>query len=397
MKIYKRMLLFSLTVLLMGCGNAKSGEVTSARYPAAETVADQSAEDTETGESELFIVMKIDQDQQTISLARPGDNSIMQYEYTEGMQILDKYGDYTSLSALKSGRVVKLTQFNSQQQLTGIQISDEAWYQTKITRYAIDEDAGMMTIGQTKYAIDENLRVFSGSSEIALNQVGTSDTLAVQGEGKQIFSIRVTKGHGTIALKNTKLFEGGWINLGNRIYSKITPQMTMVVPEGTYQLTVANDGYGDTGSIKVKRGHVTEVDLNDYKGEGPQYCEVTFVVGVEDAVLTVDGSKISTKKPVKLKYGIHTLTVVASGYDTWSRKLVIHSPEAVISSGDSELSVTSADDTSADTESTTNSTTSQNSTKSDTDTSKTNTDYLDTISDLLSSLNNSSSSDSSDD
>ena len=160
--------------------------------------------------------------------------------------------------------------------------------------------------------------------------------------------MQVTRGHGTIALINTGLFEGGWISLGTKIYAKVTPNMRLEVPEGTYELSVANDGYGDSRQIEVERSQVTTVDLEEDKGAGPKLCQVTFEVNVEGALLYINGEPVDYDGPVELRYGIHRLTVIADGFETWERQLVIHSEETTIQIGEPELSGDEKDETEDD-------------------------------------------------
>lgn len=187
-----------------------------------------------------------------------------------------------------------------------------------------------MDIADTAYRFDTNVKVFSEGEQKELTAVGESDVLNVYGIGRTVYAIVIKTGHGTLALSNTELFEGGWVNLGTQVYAKVTRDMTMELPEGIYEFSVANDGYGDSGEIRIRRDKITTIDLNDYKGEGPKLCTVTFDVDVSGAILTVDGKKVNHKKPMELRYGVHMLGVYAQGYDAWTRQLVVNSPKANI-------------------------------------------------------------------
>jgi hypothetical protein len=314
---------------------------------------------------------------------------------------MDAYGQYMSPENLEPGRAVTIGEPDSQARLTSIQLASEPWYQENITRFSIDEEIGMLTIGDTKYQYDSHLRVFSDDREISISQVKEGDVLAVQGLDKQILSVQVVRGHGTIALTNTELFEGGWITLGTKIYAKVTENMILDnVPEGTYKLSVANNGYGDTKEITVERSKVTTVDLEEYEGEGPQTCQVTFELNVDGADLYIDGSPVDCDKPVELRYGVYQLTVIADGYDTWERQLVIHSAEATIEIGEPQLLEDESDDETesshieGDTGSGNDSKTSTSNQTTTSDTSTSSTDdydtYLDTLVDLLGSLTSTS-------
>ena len=286
---------------------------------------------------EIYVVISIDTEKRLIGLALPDSPRTVQYGYTQATQILDDHGQFMSTAKLVPGRVVTIGELDDEAKLTTIQLARSAWYQENISRFSVDPSIGMLVIGDTKYRYDEHLRVFSGDQEISLEQVSENDVISVQGLDKQILSVQVTTGHGTIALTNTELFEGGWISLGTKIYAKVTPDMTLEVPEGTYELSVANDGYGDRKTIEVERAQVTTVDLNEYKGEGPKTCLVTFEIHVQDALLYIDGEPVEYDQPVELRYGVYSLTVIADGFETWERQLVIHSKEATIQIGEPEL------------------------------------------------------------
>jgi hypothetical protein len=340
-------------MLLAGCGDTTRGQISMDQYSSGVAAVDEQEDSDEeepvtVTDETIYLVISLDTDNRLINLSQTDSARVIQYSYTASTKITDTYGQYMSPDKLTCGRAVIIGDLDSEAKLTSIQLASTPWYQENITRFSIDEEIGMLTIGDTKYQYGTHLRVFAGDQEISIGQVKEGDVLAVQGLDKQILSVQVTRGHGTIALTNTELFEGGWITLGTKIYAKITENMTLEVPVGTYALSVANNGYGDTKEIEVERAQVTTVDLEEYKGEGPKLCQVTFDLNVKGAKLYIDGSPIEGDDAVELRYGVYQLTVIADGYDTWERQLVIHSPEAEIQIGEQELSDTDEDDSSSD-------------------------------------------------
>ncbi len=106
--------------------------------------------------------------------------------------------------------------------------------------------------------------------------------------------------------------------------------MTLELAEGTHLVTVANDGYGGSTEVTVERGKETVLDLNTLKGEGPKFGNVLFAVDVEGAVLQIDGKVVDYSEVIALKYGVHTITVTADSYETYTKKLYVNSEEATI-------------------------------------------------------------------
>ena len=230
-------------LLLTGCGNDKNDRISMDHYPSA--VRDESGTDEmdleeeievsrATGD-EIYVVTSLDTEECLIGLGKTDSPRTVQYAYTDSTQIFDHYGQFMSVARLEPGRAVTIGELDSDAKLSTIQLAKDAWYQENITRFSIDTSIGMLTVGDTKYSYDRYLRVFSDDQEISITQVKEGDTISVQGLDKQILAVRVTRGHGTIALTNTELFEGGWISLGTKIYAKVTPNMMLEVP---WQMTV---------------------------------------------------------------------------------------------------------------------------------------------------------------
>ena len=353
------------------------------------------------------------------------------YYYSFGTKFLDKYANHTSVVNFDVGRAVKIGQKDAQGKLDAIQISDDVWEYDDVSKYAIDLDYNMFTYAGDKYRYDNSLLVNSDDTILDIADLSQKDTLRVIGVGKKLFSLTVTTGHGTLSLVNTELFEGSYIQIGTKIFSEITPDMQMELAEGTYTVTVANDGYGGSTDITVERGQTVTLDLDTLKGEGPKYCNVAFVIAGDGASLMVDGQSVDFSQTVSLKYGVHSIIVNVPGYDTWSKYLYVNSSEATIvidptesnSSSDTSSDSASTDSTTSQDDSTTNSNatsntgidgsgtireslgtgasggtssgSSTNSSSSDStgssSSSSSNTDYLSTLSQLLSSFTNSNS------
>lgn len=291
--------------------------------------AQSTAEILET-KDHCYMILKHDIQNYQITLMDLADGEQCLYEYTDGTEFFDKYGNYTLREDFSEGKLAAVERMNSNDTLGAVAFTDDAWDYEDVVNYTIYLEKRRMDIADTAYQLDQNVKVFSEGEERELTAIGESDVLNVYGIGRTIYAIVVSTGHGTLALANTELFEGGWVNLGTKVYAKVTRDMTMELPEGIYEFSVANDGYGDSGEIRIRRDKLTTIDLNDYKGEGPKLCKVTFDVGVAGAIVTVDGKKVNHKKPVELRYGVHTLGVYAEGYDAWTKQLVVNSKKAKI-------------------------------------------------------------------
>lgn len=351
-----------VSVMLTGCGKETVEEDGMTYFH--HSIADQTEADTqETQQQEVYLITGIDQTEESLRLYRYANGMEYRFYYSTGTQFFDKYGNRSTMAAFPLGSLVTIGEQTLDGTLSEVQLSDEAWVYEDITRFSVNEEKNMLMIADRKYRYKDNTYVFSGDEKVDMTDIRQGDTLTVVGIDKQILSVNITTAQGTLALKNTSLFEGSFLQLGKKIFTEITPDLTLQVPEGKYTLTVANNGWGGSKKIKIKRGKTTTVDLNELKGEGPQYGKIKFSIDVEDALLLVDGKQTETGKTLKLTYGSHTVTVYADGYDAWKRNLYVNSPEAtiIIKLNDEEDSESSGTSSSQNSESSQNSSTSQNS------------------------------------
>ncbi len=428
-KVYMMIILLML-VMLCGCGAKEEESNVTYFHKSLNDVSNE--EDTQTEETlsqsdELYLIVAIDSAEESIRVYRYANGLEYRYYYGLETKFLNKYGDYMSVANLKAGDVINILGADSQGKATTVQLADSVWRYDDISRFSVDEEAGVLQIADTKYSIDAGSFVFIGDEKADFADISSQDKLSVIGIDKKILSVCVTTGHGILQLENTELFDGSYLQLGTKIFVEITPNMQMEVPEGDYTLAVANDGWGGTKEITIQNGETTTVNLDEIKGEGPKYSNIQFVVDVEGAQIYLDNSLIDYSQVNQVRYGNHSLTVVADGYDTWSRTLCVNSAEATIvislkdeadsGSDDTDSSEpaqavekedsrnnreaeesTAGSSTTGDTSSDTTSsstTNSSNSSSSSTTNSSTNsitnsdlTDYLSTLSSLVSSLQN---------
>ena len=376
----------------------------------------QEKEETEEKETE-YIVEVINMEEETITAFSTESGRPVRYRYNLGTKFLDKYGDRCSAVHFTSGQVVKLGERNEKSILQSVQLSDTVWNYDNVENYSIDQERGVFTIGKSNYRITNQVKVYSNNQQISFQDIGKDDILYVVGRDKDIISVVVTTGHGYIQLANSALFQDSMICIGNKIFTTITGDMRIEVPEGSYNITVANNGYGGTAQYEVIRNETTIVDLDLLKGEGPKICKLKFESDIVGATVYIDGKVVPVGEEIDVTYGAHQLTVIAEGYDKWQKTLVVNSSSATIALDLEESDTANNTDETTDNTDNTNTTNSTNSnnasnttnnsntnsagnrtvrnssntknnntSKTDTDLSDTEVDYLTTISKLLGSM-----------
>lgn len=351
-----------LVLSLAACGKQDTDDGVKKFYNSMNDTTEAVGESTQSGlkaaaeengksvkkSSDILIVSDINSANETIRVYNYSTGVQYQYYYGLTTGFFDKYGNHMSVSDIHQGDVVDISGADSDGKAKRIQKSDKVWTNDAVTNFSVDKDKSVLEIGNSSYRLGERTMIFSGSDVVDTDSLTAQDKLAVVGIDKDIVSISVTTGHGTLQLSNTSLFEGSFLQLGDRIFAEITKDMSLDVPEGSYTLAVANNGWGGSTDIEIKRGETTKVNLNDLKGEGPKKSSILFEVDVQGAKIYVDGSEIDYTSPVEITYGKHTLKVTADGYDTWTRTLYVNSKEATIQ-------ITINDDTGTKTNSTSSS------------------------------------------
>lgn len=333
-----------LVLSLAACGKPDTDDGVKKFYNSMNDTTEAVGESTQSGleaaaaengksvkkNSDILIVSDINSANETIRVYNYSTGVQYQYYYGLTTGFFDKYGNHMSVSDIHQGDVVDISGADSDGKAKRIQKSDKVWTNDAVTNFSVDKDKSVLEIGSSSYRLGERTMIFSGSDVIDTDSITAQDKLSVVGIDKDIVSISVTTGHGTLQLSNTSLFEGSFLQLGDRIFAEITKDMSLDVPEGSYTLAVANNGWGGSTDIEIKRGETTKVNLNDLKGEGPKKSSILFEVDVQGAKIYVDGKEIDYTSPVEITYGKHTLKVTADGYDTWTRTLYVNSKEATI-------------------------------------------------------------------
>lgn len=395
-------------IMMAGCGQ-QTRPVSTAQYynPAKETVADtEEAEDAVAETSigtDLYLIIGNDMTNEQLNLKQLASGKQYLYVYSLSTDFQDKYGNSATTVDFEPGRVIHVGKKDGEGRLLQAQIADEVWEYSDITKYSVDTERGIFKIADSKYSYDADLFVESNGEKIRLSDLNEKDKIRVVGIGTKILSVSVTTGQGILELRNTSVFEGSFIQVGSKIFAQITHNMKLEIPEGTYTVTVANEGYGGSTEVEIARGEVCTLDLDELKGEGPKTGSITFYIDVEGAALSIDGDTVDYSAPVVLTYGVHELHAEADGYDDFDKKLFVNSAAANIDISLTGESTASDNDVTEGTESveetetaeteTTGSKEETKSTEKDSETTDKSTDkdvtsdYLATLSDLITSLN----------
>lgn len=279
-------------------------------------------------------------------------------------RLYDKYGEAVSIDQMEVGDIVDVTFLRGKKHLTTMCKSDSAWVYENVERYELNLVRGEMSIGSGVYQLTSNTQYISDGRSIDAMDLNPADVLSVQGIDNQVLTLRVEKGHGYLRLVNDENFIGGWIEIGKSKIQRITEDMLLLVPEGSYQVSVSHRGGGGVKNVVIGRNEETALDIGDLEIPEPQTGMVLFSLEPADAELYIDGTKVDASGPVTLEYGLHQMIVRAQGYQSITQYIRVaqesmginvpldavagEEPESVPSSAEASSTEASSADTTTD-------------------------------------------------
>lgn len=238
-------------------------------------------------------------------------------------RMYDKYGQSMSVEQFAVGDIVDITFLKSKKHLTGMSMSAAAWSYPGVSNYELNMIRKELFVGENVYQLTENTQFLSENRSIEMMDLNPSDVLSFQGIDSQVLSVRVDKGHGYLRLVNDENFVGGWIEIGQTQIQRITEDMLLTVPEGSYQVNISNKGGGGIKTVVINRNEETCLDIGDLVVPEPQTGMVLFALSPSNTELYIDGEKADTSGPVTLEYGLHQLIARAEGYHSITRYLSV--------------------------------------------------------------------------
>ena len=355
--IGRGLLLAAMVFLLAGCTEPSRNN----EQPVSE---EASSESVETGfvvtgpdsydSADTAIYVAKDEKEGTVTFLNLelGKNYTLSMDGTT--RFYDKYGGSISFSQVELGDIVDVRFLKAKKHLTTLTLSSEAWRYDDVEKYEINTVRGEISIGSEIYKLTSNTQYFSEGRSIRSIDLNPADVLSFQGIDTQILTVKVQKGHGYLRLVNDENFIGGWIEIGQTQIRKITDDMLLLIPEGSYQVNISNKGGGGTKNVIINRNAETTLDIGDLESPEPQYGTVLFSTDPASAELYIDGEKIDPSGPVSLTYGIHQLIARASGYQSVTQYIRVAQESAGINvvldenSADSDSESSSSSDTVTD-------------------------------------------------
>lgn len=307
----------------IGMAKDKAGKVVDTGFTVS-TVGSYDSADT-------AVVMSVDQQNNSVTLMNMDAGRQYTLYYDGTTYVKDKYNGPMTISQVRAGDVVDVNFLKGKRQLASIQLSPKAWVYDNVENYNLGGINKTASIGSNTYSLPEDVVVLSDGKRTEVMDIVTQDLLSIRGIDHKIYSINVEKGHGYLRLKNDQALIGGWIEVGNTVIREITEDMLLVVPEGSYQVFLSNNGASCTKDIIVERDKEVVLDVGDLEVPQDKTGRIVLSVTPDTATVKIDNRTVDINNPVELTYGIHQVYLEAEGYDSLRKYIQVGSEYAKIS------------------------------------------------------------------
>lgn len=271
----------------------------------------------------IGIVKKIDNEAKNITITDVSTRRETVYSYTGGTNVTSRYGKVLMVSNLQLGEIVKATYERATNKVTDIEITTDAWEYKDVSNWSIDKSTNTFYLGSQTFKYGELFQVFDQNGLIDSNALSEKDRLTVKGMNGQVYSVIVSKGHGTFMLSNYSKFVGGTIEVGYDVMTEVEEDQVFTLTEGDYRVTVKK---GKTEAVKyvhITAGEVTTLDLKEYQNQSAQQGKVRFNISPEGADLYINNVETDYSSEISLEYGEYDVKVSCTGYETFSEKLTV--------------------------------------------------------------------------
>lgn len=281
--------------------------------------------------ADTAVVVGVDQGNNAVTLMNMGADRQYTLYYDGTTYVEDKYGGPMTISQIQTGDVVDVFFLKGKRQIASIQLSPEAWIYDNVKNYNLGGLNKTANIGSTTYSLPDNVVIFSEGKRAEVMDIVDQDVISIHGVGHDIYSINVDRGHGYLRLKNDQALIGGWIEVGNTVIREISEDMLLVVPEGSYQVFLSNEGVSAKKDVVIERNKEIVLDVGDLEIARDKTGRILISVTPEDAEVKIDGKDVDISSAVELPYGIHQVHLEADGYDSLTKYIQVGSEYAKIS------------------------------------------------------------------
>jgi hypothetical protein len=278
----------------------------------------------------LAVLKEIDKEVGTMTLYDIESGQDITLKFTGGTNILDKYEQVIAVSQLSLGEMVDAYYLKEKEKLVKLKISSETWEYKNVNNWILDRTKRTIDVLNSKYKYSKNVYLVRHGKDLDLLNLDEKDEITIKGFEKEIYSITVTKGHGSLVFEDYYDFMGGTAYIGSKAILPVIEDMELKVQEGTYDILFEEGNFIGSKKIEVKPDETVVVNMGEFKKPAVQKGLVKFYISPEGADLYIDDELVAYDTALELEYGAHKIKVSLGGFTPYSSTLAIEKPSNTI-------------------------------------------------------------------
>lgn len=318
--------IFLCMIGVSGCNNTSVKPITDGADAYVYTKeSNKETDEITTMENVTVSISEVCESDKSITAITYGKDEEITLFYTGSTNIMSRYDAVMAASQIEVGQIYDISYDKKTLKIVDMLESKEAFESSNIVNYSIDRKNKIISVGSRAYSFDDTILILSEGEKIQMMELNDKDVITVRGIDKKVTSIVVTKGHGYLKLTNYNPFIGGFIDVGKTLITKITgDNMLLVVPEGSYKVSLANGDYSAQRTVTVGRDKEVVLDFSDVVEIAKEQGKLKLSVIPNTATVLIDNKTVTDIEQIQLEYGTHTITVNAAGYDTYTENITIN-------------------------------------------------------------------------
>lgn len=269
------------------------------------------------------VITGIDEERKEIIIYNIKFENKLVLTYTGGTDFRNKYKKVVSISQMHIGQIVEAGYIRKSMKLTTLHESDKCWEYKNLSNFSIENSANTFFINGKKYKYGPDLCVSMDGVIIDKDKIIQGDEITARGIGNKVYSVAVTRGHGSLEFDNYEELLGGLVMVGNYDAIEITENMKIDIAEGKYDVWFVNGKLKGEKTVMISRNETTKVDLGDIYLEPTDTALVNFRINPSNSILYIDGVARKYDNPVELEYGVYKVDVELYGYQSYTGKLKV--------------------------------------------------------------------------
>ncbi len=251
--------------------------------------------------------------------------------FSGGTDIRDKYDQIIAVSQISIGEMMDIYYQKNSAKLKKAVISTTAWEYKGVSNWYLNKDNNSFVIVDSKYQYSEDLVISRDGKLLTISDLDEKDELTVKGLDREVYSIIVTRGHGTLRFTDYDDFIGGIAHIGKREIVPIVEDLVITARAGTFDITFEKNGYVGVKKVILNPEDDITISMEEFKKPPVQTGLVKFEIEPVGAQLYINKILYSYEDMVELEYGEYDITVSLGGYSTYKGELVVNDVAETVS------------------------------------------------------------------